>query len=90
MTLKLVPTSTVYVCVEDGNGKRIVPGVTYAAGQSIPTETAKKLLITLGNSAVQMKVNGKTVPVAQGAPIGYELTPGHMKLLSRGLMPTCA
>jgi len=90
VTLKLVPTSTVYVCVEDGNGKRIVPGVTYSPGQSIPTATANKLLITLGNSSVQMKVNGKTVPVAQGAPIGYELTPGSMKPLARGLMPTCA
>jgi helix-turn-helix protein/uncharacterized protein DUF4115 len=90
VTLKLVPTSTVYVCVEDGNGKRLVPGVTYAAGQSIPTATAKKLLVTLGNSSVQMKINGKTVPVAQGAPIGYELTPGQMKPLARGVMPTCA
>jgi len=90
VTLKLVPTSTVYVCVEDGNGKRLVPGVIYSAGQSIPTQTAKKLLITLGNSAVQMKVNGKTVPVAQGAPIGYELTPGSMKLLPHGQLPTCA
>ena len=90
VTLKLVPTSTVYVCVEDGNGKRLVPGVIYSAGQSIPTQTAKKLLITLGNSAVQMRIDGKTVPVAQGAPIGYELTPGNMKLLARGQMPTCA
>jgi cytoskeletal protein RodZ len=90
VTLKLVPTSTVYVCVEDGTGKRLVPGVTYGAGQSIPTATAKKLLITLGNSAVHMKVNGKTVPVATGAPIGYELTPGNMKLLTRAAMPTCA
>jgi cytoskeleton protein RodZ len=90
VTLKLVPTSAVYVCVEDENGKRIVPGVTYSAGQSIPTATGKKLLVTLGNSSVQMNVNGKTVPVAQGAPIGYELTPGQMKPLARGLMPTCA
>jgi cytoskeleton protein RodZ len=90
VSLKLVPTSTVYVCVEDGDGKKLVPGVTYAAGQSIPTATGKKLLVTLGNSSVQMKINGKTVSVAQGAPIGYELTPGHVKPLARGLMPTCA
>ena len=90
VTLKLVPTSTVYVCVEDGNGKRLIPGVIFAAGQAIPTETAHKLLLTLGNSAVQMKVNGKTVPVPAAAPIGYELTPGTMKLLPRALMPTCA
>jgi cytoskeletal protein RodZ len=90
VTLKLTPTSTVYVCVEDGNGKRLVPGVTYGAGQSIPTAIGKKLLVTLGNSSVRMKVNGRTVPVAPGAPIGYELTPGNMKPLARGAMPTCA
>ncbi len=90
VTLKLVPTSTVYVCLEDGNGKRLIPGVIFSAGQAIPTKAARKLLLTLGNSSVQMKVNGKTVPVAAGAPIGYELTPGNMKLLPRGAMPTCA
>ncbi len=90
VTLKLVPTSPVYVCVEDGNGKRLIPGVTYSAGQTVPIETANKLLITLGNSAVQMKVNGKTVPVGPGAPVGYELTPGKTTALPAGRLPTCA
>ncbi|MBV9802554.1 MAG: DUF4115 domain-containing protein [Solirubrobacterales bacterium] len=90
VTVKLVPTSPVYVCVEDGNGKRLIPGVTYAAGEAVPTETANKLLITLGNSAVQMKVNGKTVPVGPGAPVGYELTPSKMTPLPAGRLPTCA
>jgi len=90
VTLKLVATSSVYVCVEDGNGRRLIPGVTYAAGAAIPTATARKLLITLGNSSVQMKVDGKTVAVAPGAPVGYELTPGKMTPLSQGSMPTCA
>ena len=34
-------------------------GAIYAAGQTIPTETAAKLLVTLGNDAVQLKVNGR-------------------------------
>jgi cytoskeleton protein RodZ len=89
VTMKLVPTSAVYVCVEDGNGKVLIHGVTYAAGQTIPTQTARKLLITLGNSAVQMKVNGKTVPVGPGAPVGYELTPGKVTALPAGRLPTC-
>jgi cytoskeletal protein RodZ len=89
VTMKLVPTSSVYVCVEDGNRKPLIRGVTYAAGQTIPTQTARKLLITLGNSAVQMKVNGKTVPVGPGAPVGYELTPGKVTPLSAGQLPTC-
>ena len=90
VTLKLVPTSSVYVCVEDGNGKKLIPGVIFAAGQTIPTETANKLMITLGNPSVQMKVNGKTVTVANASPIGYELTPGKTTPLSAGRLPTCA
>jgi len=90
VTLKLVPTSSVYVCVEDGSGKKLIPGVIFAAGQTIPTETASKLMVTLGNPSVTMKVNGKTVAVANSSPIGYELTPGKTTPLSAGHLPTCA
>ena len=90
VTLNLVPTSTVYVCVEDGTGKRLINGVEFSAGQTVPTETAKKLLITLGNDAVHMKVDGKPVTIAPGSPIGYELTPGKTTVLSGGQLPTCA
>jgi Domain of unknown function (DUF4115) len=88
--MKLVPTSPVYVCVEDGNGKRLIPGVIYSPGQTVPTETAPKLLVTLGNSAVQMKVNGKNVTVGPGAPVGYALTPGKTTALPAAQRPTCA
>ena len=90
VTLKLVPTSSIYVCVEDGAGKKLIPGVIFAVGQTIPTETASKLMVTLGNPSVQMKVNGKTVPVANSSPIGYELTPGKTTPLAAGQLPTCA
>ncbi len=89
VTLKLVPTSSVYVCVEDGNGNKLIPGVVFAAGQTIPTETAKKLMVTLGNPSVQMKVNGKTVSVANASPVGYELTRGKSTPLRAGQLPTC-
>jgi len=89
VTLKLVPTSSVYVCVEDGNGKKLIPGVIFGVGQTIPTETASKLMVTLGNPSVQMKVNGKTVPVANSSPVGYALTPGKTTPLSAGQLPTC-
>ena len=90
VTLKLVPTGTVYVCVEDGNGKRLINGVTYAAGQNIPTETAPKLMVTLGNDGVQIKINGKPVTPTVGSPIGYALTPGKTSPLRAGQLPTCA
>jgi cytoskeletal protein RodZ len=90
VTLKLVPTSSVYVCLEDGNGKKLIPGVIFTSGQSIPTETAKKLKLTLGNDSVLMKVNGKPVTPTVGSPIGYELTPGKTSPLPAGQLPTCA
>jgi cytoskeleton protein RodZ len=89
VTLQLVPTATVYVCVENGSGAKLIAGRVFAAGETIPTEKAGKLLITLGNSSVQMKVNGKPVQVAQGSPIGYSITPSGMTPLSSGQLPTC-
>ena len=89
VTLQLVPTSTVYVCVVNGAGAKLIAGRTFAAGETIPTAKASKLLITLGNSSVQMKVNGKSVQVAQGSPIGYSITPSAMTPLPSGQLPTC-
>jgi cytoskeletal protein RodZ len=89
VTLQLVPTGTVYVCVVNGAGTKLIAGRTFAAGETIPTEKAAKLLITLGNPSVQMKVNGKPVQVAQGSPIGYSITPSAMTPLPSGQQPTC-
>jgi cytoskeletal protein RodZ len=89
VTLQLVPTGTVYVCVVNGAGTKLIAGQTFAAGETIPTEKAAKLLITLGNASVQMKVNGKTVQVAQGSPIGYSITPTAMTQLPSAQQPTC-
>jgi cytoskeletal protein RodZ len=89
VTLQLVPTATVYVCVVNGAGTKLIAGRVFAAGETIPTEKSSKLLITLGNSSVQMKVNGKTVQVAQGSPIGYSITPSAMTPLPSAQQPTC-
>src|SRR5205823_2658666 len=74
--LELVPTGAVYVCLVDGTGKKLIPGQIFSSGQTIPTHTASKMLLTLGNNAVHMKVNGATVPVnASASSIGFLLQP---------------
>jgi hypothetical protein len=89
--LQLVPTGTVYVCLTDSAGRKLIPGVTYSAGQTIPTETASKLLLTLGNNGVQMKVNGKPMVVpASSTAIGLELTSTGQHALAASKQPTCA
>jgi cytoskeletal protein RodZ len=78
--LQLTATGPDYVCLVNGSGTKLIPGVIYSPGQTIPTETAPKLLLTLGNASVQMKVNGSSVTVAaSSSAIGYAITPSGAK-----------
>ncbi|MGA9856932.1 MAG: helix-turn-helix domain-containing protein [Solirubrobacteraceae bacterium] len=89
--LQLVPTGAVYVCLIDGTGHKLIPGQIFNIGQTIPTKTAPKLLLTLGNAAVRMKVNGTLVRVpATGRPVGFELTPDAHTVLPAAKQATCA
>jgi hypothetical protein len=89
-TLQLAPTGTVYVCLVDGNGHKLIDEQTYNAGQSVPTQKAPKMLVTLGNNATQMKVNGKSVPVPASAnAIRFLITPDSVKNIPLNQPPTC-
>lgn len=89
--LELVPTAAVYVCLVDGQGKELIPGQVFGPGQTIPTKVASKLMLSLGNNAVQMKVNGSAVKVNQSAgPIGFLLEPGTSRPLAPDQQPQCA
>jgi hypothetical protein len=89
--LQLVPTGTVYVCLEDGRGRPLIRGETFAAGQTIPTFTRNKLLLTLGNALVKMKVNGKPTTVSpSSSAIGYTILPTGVTPLPASKQPTCA
>jgi len=89
--LQLQATGQVYVCLVDGSGRKLIAGQIFNTGQTIPTKTASKLLLTLGNNSVAMKVNGATIkvpPVSGG--VGYRLVPGGHSLLAPSQRPTCA
>jgi len=89
--LQLRATGQIYVCLVSGTGKKLIPGLIYNTGQAIPVETASKLLLTLGNASVKMKVNGTEVPVAPStSSIGYELIPGSSRVLPPSRQPRCA
>ena len=90
VTLQLVPTAQVYVCLVDGGGKVLIPGQIFSPGQTIPTETADKLLLTLGNASVRMTVNGKEVNVAESpTSIGFLLQPTGNSPLAASKQPRC-
>jgi hypothetical protein len=91
VTLRMVPTAPVYICLVRGDGARLIYEQTYSPGQTIPTETGSKLLLTLGNNSVQLKVNGKPIPVAASASaIRLEITPpARVQPISSAQQPTC-
>jgi cytoskeleton protein RodZ len=90
-SVRLTPTGTVYVCLVDQDGKVLIPGSTFSAGQRVPVYRARTLRLTLGNNAVQMRVNGHSVRVAPSASaISYELTPTGVRPLPAAKAPTCA
>jgi hypothetical protein len=89
--LQLTATGTVYVCLVNATGTKLIPGQIFAAGQTIPTETASKLLLTLGNASVTMKVNGAPVTVTPSpSSIGFLIQPSGTTPLSAAKQPRCA
>lgn len=89
-TLKLVPTSTVWICVENRAGKPLLTARDYSAGETIPTLRSAELLLTLGNAAVTMTADGQPytpAPQAGNAAISLRITPTGVKPLSPA--PTC-
>ncbi len=88
VTVQLVPTAPVYVCLINGAGKKLIPGTTYNPGQAIPRETAREFYLTLGNPGVQLKVNGKPVTVPSSAtPLGYRIRPKGTSFLPATSLP---
>jgi hypothetical protein len=86
-TLTLVPTSTVWICVENQAGKPLMSATDYSAGEKIPTLRARELLVTLGNAGVTMTVDGKPYTPSGSSAIGLRITTKGASSLSPA--PTC-
>lgn len=82
VSLQLIPTDSVYVCLRNSKDKLLL-NETLEPGTQQKTYRSRRFRLTLGNSALQMKVNGQTLTVPQSAnAINYELTPAGRRRLS--------
>ena len=72
LTVRVVPASATYVCVDDGNGNVRFEGTI---DKSQTFRSRKRLRINLGRTAVRLTVNGKQVRVPEStAGAGYSIS----------------
>jgi hypothetical protein len=91
VSLALVPSGEVFVCLVDNTGRRLVPGQNLGPGDRRGPYRSRRFRVTFGNGQISMRVNGRTVQVPEAAePIGYEITPKGRRTLSGTQRPTCA
>jgi len=90
--LQIRATGPVSICLEDATGKALIRNVTLDAGQKSDTfRTTKRLRVSFGTGEAVMRLDGKPFPVADDAPVGYEIRPGRKpRELSEAARPTCA
>ena len=90
VTLKLTATGPVYVCLVNGGGRKLIDAQDFNIGQTIPTEVARHLLLTLGNNAIKVTVNGRLVPLtASATAIRLLITPAGASHIPLSQAPTC-
>ncbi len=90
VSLSLRATGTVYVCLIGEGGRRLVAGQTLEAGMRTPTFHSRHFILTLGNNAVTLLIDGtpRTV-LASSSAIGYSITKAGRVTLASGHLPTC-
>jgi hypothetical protein len=90
-SLKLEPTAEVYVCLIGDGGRKRIPGVILKPGEAAaPEYHARRFLLTLGDNAVTLIVNGRSRAVpASSRAIGYAITRTGVRTLVSSEQPTC-
>ncbi len=89
--LQLVPQGVVFACVVDASGNAVVPGTNLVPGAATPVFRSKRFTLTVGNGAVTLKINGKSIDVPDRADaVGYDIRAGKAPdELPSGQGPTC-
>jgi cytoskeletal protein RodZ len=87
VSVSILATGQVYVCMEDARGRPVVNKRTLEAGQRTRTYRSRSFKVTFGTAEARIRQNGKTYRVAQSRdPVGYALRSGRRpQRISSGL-----
>ena len=78
VSVSIVATGQVYVCMEDARGRAVIDKRTLEAGQRTRTYRSRSFKVTFGTAAARIRQNGKNYKVAESRdPVGYSLRSGR-------------
>jgi len=85
VSLKIVPSESTYVCLDDGSGNKISEAII----TSPQTYKAKRIRLNMGRSSAQLIVDGKNYNFTRSASaVGFDFSPGgKSKVLPPGQRP---
>jgi cytoskeleton protein RodZ len=90
VSLELLSTAPVWVCLVDESGNALVDGETLTANEARGPFNGGGFEVTFGNGSVEMTVDGEAAQVpAVAEPIGYRITPSGVRRLDPSAQPTC-
>ena len=91
VTLQIVPTGLVSVCLVDANGRALIDNRALAPGDATRRYRGKRFRVSFGNGQARMRTGGRTIDVPdRSTPVGYEVRPGKRpRELSEARRPTC-
>jgi hypothetical protein len=89
--VELRSTGTVWVCLVDDSGNKLVNSETLTADESRGPFSGAGFEVTFGNGSVEMTVNGEPAQIPAAAePLVYRITPSGVRRLDSSSAPTCA
>jgi cytoskeleton protein RodZ len=90
VSLTLVATRPVWVCLVDTRGRLLVEGRTVAGGETEGPFRSKRFIVTVGNGGADLRINGKLRDLPDRAvPQGYAVSSAGVKRLTPERAPTC-
>ena len=91
VTLQIVPTGIVNVCLVDAAGKTLINNQDLQAGNNSKRYRGKRFRVSFGNGQVRLKAGKRTIEVPdRSTPVGYDVRPGKRpRELSEARRPTC-
>ena len=92
VSLRIVPTGTVSVCLVGSGGRVLINNVDLIAGAPTRKFTARRFRVSFGNGAARLRVGRRSVNVPdRSVPVGYEIRPGRPPVVREtDERPTCS